>query len=577
MPQASATRSRLRRRQASAHCPCGRVAANLPRCGHRGQCGARSWSYMPHSSRSTLQISPIVQRARSASRSGGNRFSVPRRGGADGRQRRVGGFGVAFGPHAGGALALTLLAFRVDRVQLDRQLRLGRVRVDADDHPLARLDLLLPAERGALDLALHETPLDSLDGAAERVDALDQLPGARFELVRQRLDVERAAERVGGVGRACLALQDLLRAQRDRRRVLRRQRECFVERVGVNRLRAAARGRQRLHRDAHDVVLGLLRSQGRAAGLRVESQGQRLRVRRAEPLAHDPRPQPPCRAELRDLLEEVVVRVEEEGQARTEVVGRQAGSDRRGAVGDAVGEREGKLLHCSRSGLADVVAGDRDRVPGRDPLRAVREQIGRQPHRRARREDVVPARDVLLEDVVLHGAAKRGARHTVLLRHQLVQQQQQRRRCVDRHRRRYIAERDPGEQQLHVGERVDRHAGAADLAERPRIVRVVAELGRQVERDRQAGLAAFEQVAVARVRLLGRGKPRVLADRPRPPAVHVGVRAARVRILARQVGSAPGRPARSRPASPRSRTRSRVGRSRPRQDHRYDHADTLRP
>src|SRR5439155_18783896 len=34
-------------------------------------------SYMPNSSRSTLQISPIVQRAASASRSGGSRFSGP--------------------------------------------------------------------------------------------------------------------------------------------------------------------------------------------------------------------------------------------------------------------------------------------------------------------------------------------------------------------------------------------------------------------------------------------------------------------------------------------------------------------
>ena len=42
-------------------------------------------------------------------------------------------------------------------------------------------------------------------------------------------------------------------------------------------------------------------------------------------LAHDARPQPPRGAELRDLLEEVVVRVEEEGQPRAELVGRQAG------------------------------------------------------------------------------------------------------------------------------------------------------------------------------------------------------------------------------------------------------------
>ena len=47
-------------------------------------------------------------------------------------------------------------------MQLDRLLGLGDVLVDADDHALARLDLLLPAESGTLDLPLHEALLDRL-------------------------------------------------------------------------------------------------------------------------------------------------------------------------------------------------------------------------------------------------------------------------------------------------------------------------------------------------------------------------------------------------------------------------------
>ena len=73
-----------------------------------------------------------------------------------------------------------------------------------------------------------------------------------------------------------------------------------------------------------------------------------------------------------------------------------------------------------------------------------------------------------------------------------------------------------------------------------RVVGVVAELGRQVERDREPGLAAREQRAEARVRLLGRAEPRVLAHRPRAAAVHVRVRAARERERAGRLG----RPAR---------------------------------
>ena len=166
------------------------------------------------------------------------------------------------------------------------------------------------------------------------------------------------------------------------------------------------------------------------------------------------------------------------------------GLDRGGAVRDPVGDRERELLHRRRARLANVVPGDRDRVPRRDPLRAVGEEIGGEPHRRARREDVVPARDVLLEDVVLHRPAQRSRCDALLLRHQLVEQEQQRRGRVDRHRRRRLVEGDPAEQDLHVGDRVDRDAGAADLAERARIVRVHPDcVGRSNAIDRPSGRA----------------------------------------------------------------------------------------
>ncbi len=398
---------------------CSSCATNEPRSGSDGPgyiCETRRIlkrssrrSCSPHSARRTPQISPIVQRARKCVSHRVEHVVRAARRVAHAVERCRSLVGVPLGAQLRRALELALLGSGIDRLQLDLVLRIGGVLVHADDHALTALDLLLPVEGGALDLVLHQALLDRRDRAADLVDPCDQLGGARLELVGQRLDVVRAAERVGGVGRAGLGLQDLLRAQRDRRGALGRQRERLVERVRVQRLRAAADRRERLDRDAHDVVLGLLRGQGRAAGLRVEAESERLRVRRAEPLAHDARPDAPRRPELRDLLEEVVVRVEEEGQARAEVVGRQTGRDRGVAVGDAVRDRERELLHRGRARLADVVAGDRDRVPRRDALRAVREEIGREPHRRARREDVVPARDVLLEDVVLHRAAKRAS------------------------------------------------------------------------------------------------------------------------------------------------------------------------
>jgi hypothetical protein len=114
---------------------------------------------------------------------------------------------------------------------------------------------------------------------------------------------------------------------------------------------------------------------------------------------------------------------------------------------------------------------------------------------------------------------------------ELVEKKEQRRRRVDRHRRRDLPERDAVKKQLHVHDGVDRDAGATDLADGARVVGVVAELRRQVERDRQACLPALEQVTEARVRLLRRGEAGVLADRPRPAAVHVAVRATREREL----------------------------------------------
>ena len=60
----------------------------------------------------------------------------------------------------------------------------------------------------------------------------------------------------------------------------------------------------------------------------------------------------------------------------------------------------------------------------------------------------------------------------------------------------------PREQILHVGQRVHRHALAADLAQRAGVVGVVAHQGGHVEGRGEAGLAVVEQVAEALVGVL---------------------------------------------------------------------------
>ena len=185
----------------------------------------------------------------------------------------------------------------------------------------------------------------------------------------------------------------------------------------------------------------------------------------------------------------------------------------------------------------------------------------------ARREDPLLLRDVLLEDVRLDGAA------------QLLE----RRRPAPRRRtRRTRAASPPGA--LIVIEVETSPSGIPsksvsmsasesiatpsrpDLAERARVVGVVAHQRRHVERRREAGLPVVEQVAEARVRLLRRPEAGELAHRPEPAAVHRRVDAARERDTRRASrGRARSRARRSRASrAARSRRRRWSRRARPR-------------
>ncbi len=186
--------------------------------------------------------------------------------------------------------------------------------------PRACLDRDRPLVGRRLDLALHPASLDRRDRPAALVHLADELERPLLELAGERLDVVGAAERICRRGDARLVRDHLLRAQRDRRGVLRRESERLVEAVRVQRLAAAEHRRERLDRDPRHVHLRLLRRERRAARLSVKPERERPGVRHPEPPRHDPGPQPPRRPELGDLLQEVVVSVEEERQPRTEHV-----------------------------------------------------------------------------------------------------------------------------------------------------------------------------------------------------------------------------------------------------------------
>jgi hypothetical protein len=169
-------------------------------------------------------------------------------------------------------------------------------------------------------------------------------------------------------------------------------------------------------------------------------------------------------------------------------------------------------------------------VHQRHLARAPFDHVDDEPHGRHRREDPFLLGDVLLEDVGLHGPAQLGDRHPLLLADAGIEREQHRRRRVDRHRGRDVSERDPRKKRLHVVERVDRNSLATHLAERSRMIRVVAHQRRHVEGRRKPGLPVLEQVAEALVRLGRRPETRELAHRPQSPAIHRRIDAARERV-----------------------------------------------
>ena len=302
----------------------------------------------------------------------------------------------------------------------------------------------------------------------------------------------------------------------------------------MQRLRPAHHRRQRLQSDPHHIVLRLLSGQRRTGGLRVEAQHPGAWVLRLEAFAHDPGPHAPGSAELGDLFQEIIVRIEEERKLLGKTVHVQPGLDRCLHIGDAVRQRESHLLHRRRTGLADMVAGDADRVPVRHFGLAEAENIRNQAHRRRRREDIGAAGDIFLQNIVLDRTAQLPCLHTLPLCHRDIHRQQHRRRGVDRHTGRHLAQRDFPEQRRHIIQRRDRHAHLAHLAHRNRVIGIVADLRRQVESHRKSRLPLLQQIAVALVRLLGAGVPGILAHRPEAPAEHRWLHAARKRIFARE-------------------------------------------
>ena len=128
---------------------------------------------------------------------------------------------------------LLLLDGGIDAQRLVRIFVVADERVDADNLALPGVDLARYPVGRAFDLCFLEALLDRGHRAAEFGDPVQQLSGPRLDVIGHRLDRVRARERVDGGGQVGLVRQHLLGTHRERRRLLRGQRDRLVIRIGV--------------------------------------------------------------------------------------------------------------------------------------------------------------------------------------------------------------------------------------------------------------------------------------------------------------------------------------------------------
>src|SRR5215472_15650086 len=442
--------------------------------------------------------------------------------------------GVAPGAKRLKASYLRTLDFRVDRKRRNLPGVFRNEVVYAGNNLFLLFNRALEIVGGALNFVLHETAFDRAYHASHGSYFFEVLFRPSFDFVGQSFNGIGACDRVNRVRDPGFVRDDLLRAQRNERGLLGRQRQSFVHRIGVQRLASAEDRGQRLNRHADDVVFGLLRGERRTGRLRMESQQQRTRILGVEPVAHDPCPQTPRRAELRDLFEQIAVGIEKERKLRRELVDWQPRIECRLDVGHSVGEGESDFLNGAGAGFANVIAGNRNGIPFGQVVAAPRKDVRYDAHGVLHRVNVRAARDVLLEDIVLDGAGKLPKARALPLCDGHVEAKEDRGRRIDGHRGRNFFKRNAVEKYLHVLERVDRHSDLAHLAERQRMIRVHADLRGQIEGDRKAHLALVEQVAVALVRFDGAPEACILAHGPETAAIHGRINAARVGKFARE-------------------------------------------
>ena len=160
--------------------------------------------------------------------------------------------------------ACDLILAHLDVVHLedfDRVFLGELVFVDADDDVLARVDARLLLGRAGFDLELGPAAVDGFGHAAHGLDFFDDGPGLVGHVLGEFFHQIAAGPGVDHVADVGLFLDHDLGVARDPGAELGRQRDRFVERIGVQRLGAAEHRRHRFDGGADDVVVRVLLGQ----------------------------------------------------------------------------------------------------------------------------------------------------------------------------------------------------------------------------------------------------------------------------------------------------------------------------
>ena len=189
--------------------------------------------------------------------------------------------------------------------------------------------------------------MNSSNHAAHVINFLDELIRVLLHLIGQRFHVPTAAQRIHGAMHTGFMRKDLLRAQRHANGGLGGETKRLIHTVRVQTLATTEHAGHRLECNAHNVVERLLLREAATGRLHVSAHQHAAFVLRTETIAHGVCPNAARRAKFADFLEEFVVTVEEEAEARCKRIHRHATLDARFCVLHSVAQRERQFLRST--------------------------------------------------------------------------------------------------------------------------------------------------------------------------------------------------------------------------------------